>query len=347
MARVFLHIGAHKTATSYLQAMFDTNRALLAKHGIIYPDVGPNNAHHALAAPWLSTPEIPDSFFGDSRRDRPWRALIERYANKPSDVFLSAENFTRIRPERVNMVELSKHLEAFEEVCIIYTMRQQVDLVQSLWMEVAKSFRVPMLRKYVETAFDKRRGGGVPIDHSSIYAHLLEAFAPEQIRLLDYNTMRSSKGGVVGTFLSLMGSDLNPADLRPLASDAYANISPDPIALYMATQITGQKVPSASLVELLKGAVRPAGAPPATLLTRSEYNKMRNKFINSNSTLAEKVRAVQPEFAFDPGKVPRDLFCRDDLTATHWEQAASAIFDAYHNVSGSDGSLFKRLLHRP
>lgn len=345
MPRIFLHIGAHKTATSYLQAIFDQNRALLAQHGIIYPDIGPNNAHHALVAPWLSTPDIPDSFFGAGGRDQPWKNLMDRYAKRSGDLFLSAENFTRVRPERVNMVELAQRLRAFGEVRIIYTMRQQVDLVQSLWMEVSKSFRVPTLRKYVETAFDKRRGGGVPIDHSSVYAHLLEGFAPEEIRLLDYNTITRAEGGVVGAFLRLMQSDLDPAALRPLESEKKANISPDPIALYMATQITNDEVPPEALVSLLKEAVRPEGAPSATLLTRAEYNKMRNKFVNSNMTLAEKVQAVQPGFMFDPGKVPRDLFCRDDLTAAHWQQAARALFAASQGRTGQDQSLFKRLLH--
>ena len=344
MARVFLHVGAHKTGTSYLQAIFDANRALLARHGIIYPYTGPNNAHHALAAPWLGMPDIPDSFFGSGGRSGPWDLLIDRYAKAPGTVFLSAENFTRIRPERVDMAQLAHKLSAFEEVRIVYTMRQQVDLVQSLWMQVAKSVHVPTLRKYVENAFEERRGEGVPIDHSSVYARLLEGFAPEEICLFDYNSMRRAPGGIVGSFLRLMDSDLDPAALQPLASDASANVSPDPIALYVATQITQGTVPPANLVELIKETLRPEGAPPATLLTRAEYNKMRNKFVHSNETLAKKVRAVQPDFLFDPGKVPRNLFCRDDLTAEHWRQVACALYSADPSQTGQGSSLLKRLL---
>ena len=256
MARVFLHVGAHKTATSYLQAMFHNNRDLLARHGIIYPDIGPNNAHHVLAAPWLAMPDIPDSFFALTGREGRWNRLVQQYASGPGTVFLSAENFTRVRPDRVDMAQLAAHLGAFEEVRIVYTMREQADLVQSLWMEVAKSVRVPTLRKYVETAFDQRRGGGVPIDHGSVYSHLLEGFAPEEIRLLDYNTISRGEGGVVGAFLRLMGSDLDPQSLRPLASNKKANISPDPIALYMATEIASNTVPSQELVTALTQALR-------------------------------------------------------------------------------------------
>ena len=34
MARVLLHVGGHKTATSFLQGTFHRNRALLARHGV-------------------------------------------------------------------------------------------------------------------------------------------------------------------------------------------------------------------------------------------------------------------------------------------------------------------------
>ncbi|HSG56330.1 MAG TPA: hypothetical protein VLA45_12840, partial [Paracoccaceae bacterium] len=345
---VFLHIGAHKTGTSYLQAMFHNNRALLAQHGLHYPDIGPNNAHHALAAPWLSTPDIPDSFFGSRGRAGPWDMLTERYARAPGTVFLSAENFSRVRPQRVNMRELADRLRPFDEVRIVYTMRQQADLVQSLWMQVAKGDRVPLLRKYVETALEDRRGAGVPIDHTSVYSDLLTGFDPQQILLVDYNSLRRAEGGIVGHFLRLMGCDLDADALAPLTSIERANVSPDPIALYMATEVTRQQVPPAELVALIAQVVRPAGSPPASLLSRSEYNKMRNRFVHSNTTLAERVQPVQPGFTFDPGRVPADLFCRDDLTAEHWKRVAQALFappaPPQHDMADTVPSLLRRFL---
>ena len=37
MTRVYLHIGAPKTGTTYLQEVLFTNRARLAEHGVLYP----------------------------------------------------------------------------------------------------------------------------------------------------------------------------------------------------------------------------------------------------------------------------------------------------------------------
>jgi hypothetical protein len=124
MAKVVLHIGAHKTATSYLQDAFYRNRALPESAGLYYPHVGPNNAHHALAAPWLNIRDITDSFYGIRGPEGLWDTVISTYATRPGTVFLSAENFTRCFPKKVDMAELAERLGAFEEVRIVYTMRR-------------------------------------------------------------------------------------------------------------------------------------------------------------------------------------------------------------------------------
>jgi hypothetical protein len=326
MARVFIHVGGHKTGTSYLQAMFDQNRDLLAQHGIYYPHIGPNNAHHALAAHWINIGDIPDSFYGEAGAMGLWTALTKRYADAPGTLFLSAENFTRIRPERIDMAELAGLLSAFEDVRVVYTMRRQTDTVQSLWMQIAKTRRAAVLRGYVETALEHRRGGGIPIDYSSVYTHLREGFTPEQIYLIDYSAMKRAPGGIVGTFLRLLGSDLEASDLTLLRSTEEANVSPDPIALFMACEVLGQTAaPPAHLVKTITRAVRAPGAPPATLLTRAEYQKVRSRFAGANTKLVEQVQQTQPGFNFDEGEMPEDLFYRDDLTVAHWTKVAAAL----------------------
>jgi hypothetical protein len=47
MTRVYLHIGAPKTGTTYLQEVLFRNRARLAEHGVLYP--GDSTAAHYAA----------------------------------------------------------------------------------------------------------------------------------------------------------------------------------------------------------------------------------------------------------------------------------------------------------
>lgn len=50
--QVFLHIGAHKTGTTTLQAELAANRHALKKSGLIYPDFNGADSHHQWARFW-------------------------------------------------------------------------------------------------------------------------------------------------------------------------------------------------------------------------------------------------------------------------------------------------------
>lgn len=326
MARLFLHIGAHKTATSYLQALFDQNRAALARRAIHYPLIGPNNAHHALAAPWVRTAAIPDSFFGAGGPEALWDKLVAQYADAPGTLVLSAENFSRIEPECVDIGALSARLRPFDEVRLVYTMRAQGELVQSTWMQIARERDAPSLPAFVKRAFDKRLGGGMLIDHNMFYDRMLKGFAPAEIILLDYGQARRADGGIGQVFLDLLGGGVDMAELAP-PPKALANVSPDPLSLYVASRIAGQTIPPADLVEIVAGVIHPDPAVPTTLLSRAEHARFRSRFAPGNAVLAERVQTVQPGFSFEEPDAPENMLYRDDLSEAHWAQVAAALYE--------------------
>ena len=129
MAKLVLHIGAHKTGTSYLQSLFYHNHDLLRSHGVFYPKTGPNLAHHALAAVWIPVSDVPERFFGAAGPVGLWDKLIAEYAPLDGTVFLSAENFSRSAPKAVDMADLAKRLAPFESVQVVYTLRAQITLL--------------------------------------------------------------------------------------------------------------------------------------------------------------------------------------------------------------------------
>lgn len=336
MARVFLHIGAHKTGTSYLQNLFHLNRTRLGDAGIHYPDIGPNDAHHALGAVWLNMPDIPDSFFGTAGPAGMWDRLTDRYAKAPGTLFLSAENFSRAFPEVVDFADLAKRLSVFDEVRVIYTVRQQAELVQSLWLQTAKVGRVHAIHHYVRRAFEKRLSGGIRIDHGSVYKALLAGFDPEQIILLDYAGFNRANGGVAQVFLDLLGAG-SGSGTRLRASDLVsptkqkANISPDPLAFQIATRIIRQSaghnsVPPDDLVQSIGQVLRDDPSVPTTILARHEYTKFHTRFGPGNAALAERVQPFQPGFTFQEVAPPENLIYRDDVTEAHWAAIAGALY---------------------
>ncbi|MDT8328881.1 MAG: hypothetical protein RQ750_16120 [Roseovarius sp.] len=328
MAKIVLHIGAHKTATSYLQAVFHRNRSLLQASGLYYPYIGPNNAHHALAGQWFQINDLPEGFYGPAGPVGLWDEFIKTHVNLEGTLFLSAENFTRVYPHRVNMAELAERLAVFEEVRIVYTLRRQVELIPSVWAQISKMNFVPSVWTFMRTVFDERRAKGVPIDHNAVYHELLTGFAPEQIHLLDYSRFRAHPAGVVGVFLDLLGVAVDPATLVQPPEDE-ANISPDPLALFIASQIVGPEIkapPPHELVANLQGLLDTLCTGPRTLLAKHEYAKVKERFRHGNQTLVDSVQPYQPGFSFDEGTTPEGLFYRDDLNDQAWIKIAAALY---------------------
>lgn len=340
MARLFLHIGAHKTATSYLQGLFHHNRKTLAKAGLHYPLIGPNNAHHALAASWIDLPDLPADFFGTGGPDALWdNAILHPYARQPGTLFLSAENFSRFHPKRVDMADLARRLEVFDEVRVIYTARSQTDMLASLWAQVARSRKAPTLKSYLERVFSTGMGGGVSLDHHAVYHHLRTGFAPEQILLLDYEQIRNHPGGVAQSFLDLMGIPLSASDLKAPPRNAQ-NISPDFLSLWLACQICRDGPPPDDLVAMAMAILHPEQIRPTTVLSQREYARIRSKFRDGNARLSESVAKWQPEFQFDPPPAPEGLIYRDQVPPHVWPQIAATLWEGQRK-----GSL-RRLLDR-
>ncbi|MGX9353400.1 hypothetical protein ACS3QZ_19580 (plasmid) [Shimia sp. W99] len=338
MAKLFIHIGSHKTGTSYLQELFNENRDRLKKAGVHYPVIGPNNAHHALAAAWMHVSGLPDGFFTDTGPNGLWNRLVGEYAKGEGTVFLSAENFSRVFPDRVDMADLRRRVAAFDEVKVIYTMRRQAELIQSVWMQVALTRRPPSLRKYLEIALKKRRGGGVPLDHGMFYDNMRNGFSADEITLLDYAQIRRTEGGIAQTFLDLLGADLKAADLTPPDAKA-ANVSPDPLATYAASMIVPDRPTPEDLIQLAGKVLRPDSGIPATLLARHEYAKFNTRYRPGNASLVERVQSAQPGFTFEEQDPPENMIYRDDMTTQSWISISAEL---YARQAASDQKIWRK-----
>jgi hypothetical protein len=109
--RIILHIGPHKTASTYIQTNLVTHRALLAAHGVAFPAAGMTEAvqhchlglFHALHANDL---------------DQANRILTEILAVEARVVILSAEDFVRLPDPAI--AHLATRIGAVTEVLYYY-----------------------------------------------------------------------------------------------------------------------------------------------------------------------------------------------------------------------------------
>lgn len=127
-----LHVGPHKTATTWLQRNFHHNAAALEKAGWLYPQTGERVAiaHHDLSD---NQKEILDE---KSRRVAQLRKILDRAAEKNLNILLSSEGFDKWRP---NVLAKLREMVAPHELKIVYTLRDPVSLVYSIWQQKVKT----------------------------------------------------------------------------------------------------------------------------------------------------------------------------------------------------------------
>jgi hypothetical protein len=318
MAHVILHIGAHKTATSFLQRQLFFHRTQLEKHQIYYPDLGPNPAHHILATPWISLPEIDPADLGAGGPDGLWRDLVTTYAHRPGTLFLSAEVFSRAAPEAVNFTDLRSRLAAFDSVQVLYVMRRQPELLQSIWLQVLKSGTPPPFDRFLAHALRHDLASGLWLDHTRVYEALLQGFDPTQITLWDYDQLRQAPGGVLQAVLDLLQLPLR-ADGFPALPPQQANPSPDPLASYAAYRLSAPHHPGASLMQRAHQALIHLPKGRHTLFTRSQYQAVLDRFVPLNTQLITRHAPYQPDVALTMSRhPPDDLLWRDQIGNMFW-----------------------------
>ncbi|TMQ93272.1 hypothetical protein ETD83_25875 [Actinomadura soli] len=129
---VFLHVGAAKSGTTYLQHMLWHNRDRLRDDGVLYP--GADIAAHVRAAF-----DLRGTFFrgaSDPRTPGAWRRLVDEARDWHGTVIISQELFAPAVPEHVRqaMADLD-----FADVHVIFTARDLGRQIPAHWQEDVKN----------------------------------------------------------------------------------------------------------------------------------------------------------------------------------------------------------------
>ncbi|RYE77810.1 MAG: hypothetical protein EOO74_06300 [Myxococcales bacterium] len=128
--RVFLHIGAPKSGTSFLQDRFAANRDLLAEQGLTYPATRADN-HFEAALDLIERP-----WAGELEKARgQWDALVAAAAKAKGDVLISHEILAAATPEQIERARMGF---VGDEWHVIYTMRDLGRQLPAEWQEMVK-----------------------------------------------------------------------------------------------------------------------------------------------------------------------------------------------------------------
>lgn len=143
MGRVFLHVGAPKTGTTYLQSMLWANRGALARHGVLYP--GTQSGAHFHGAQDLrrkyflghEDPRVPGAWDRLAAAAREWSG---------SSVVISHELLADSEPHEAERAAASVRPH---EVHVLYTVRDLARQIPAAWQESVKNGWTVPYRDYL------------------------------------------------------------------------------------------------------------------------------------------------------------------------------------------------------
>jgi len=153
MTRVYLHIGAPKTGTTYLQEVLFRNRGRLAEHGLLYP--GDSSTAHYSAA--LDLRGLTFGGYDDPDADGAWEALAGAARGWRRDaVLISHELLAGADAETIPaaLSSLGDH-----EVHVVVTVRDLGRQVPAVWQEMVKNRQTVDYPTYLKHLTRARRRG--------------------------------------------------------------------------------------------------------------------------------------------------------------------------------------------
>ncbi len=334
MARVVLHIGTHKTATTTIQDMFAHNAALLAEHGLIYPALGRATGHHGLVMDWNKG--LPPAYALKDGALGTLRHIAKSYADGDQTVFLSSEEFSRGnengRPDFLAIREALSQLDRIEIVCVL---REQWQFIQSIYLEVSKARQPQRPPQTFQTVLAENMLEGLWTDYSLLYDHLLQSFAPDEITFLDFDQIRHAPGGVLGQMLRHLGLRLSVKDLA-VVNGGRSNPSPGALANWAANIIAEPGVAPFWLIKAVTGAfeVQFGGTRPNCIWTREERRALADYAARCNAQLTQRLALHQPGFMVTCTADADDQMSpggagvyREDISTEFWVRTNRWIFD--------------------
>ena len=325
MAKVVIHIGTHKTASTTIQDMFAHNAELLKQHGVIYPRLGRSAGHHGLVMSWNKLPEVYAISGGGPAA---LRQISDDYGSGDHTVFLSSEEFSRgAEGRQVDFTEVRGLLSGFAEIEVICVLRPQWQFLQSIYLEMSKNQTPPPPPSFVTDAISTGMVQGLWADYNVLYDHLLKAFAPEEITLLDFDTCRTGEGGIIGAILMHLGIALSPDDLEAV-NGGVSNASPLSLPTWAANLIATPQPAPAWLIECTSNAFRVEFGEVAKpcLFSKAEYSRLAAHFAQANARLAARRKPVQPDFAISQAESDAACVFREAVTISYWLRCNRWIF---------------------
>ncbi len=288
--RLILHLGLHKTGTTYLQHHLTGHRAALLRHGILVPRSGFETMENPVRAG--ATPGHQGLVRALHRNDpKPWRDLSREIVRSGAQtVVLSCENMGfPILPEREEKIALlADRLGGFDRVELIVLARRADAYVESFFRE-----RVSNGGRATSEGI-----AGFVADHAAMLCDLKALFAPfeerfnTRIKLADFDAL-AARDALWPGFAALAGL---PDDLPVLEVTRYD--TPDRATTQVIHLLNTLVGDAGMRAEMLTAwfLLHPSAGPDSSLLSPGERLKLLDLWQGQSGEFARE-RGYDPDLA--------------------------------------------------
>jgi hypothetical protein len=209
---LYLHIGAPKTGTSYLQLLMWRNRERLAEDGVLRPGrreekhFGYTHDHFGAAKDLTTN----SSAKRRANRAGGWQSLLAEVRNWPGVSVISAENLASAKPDRV--ARARENLDGVQ-LHIVYTARDLARQIPSVWQERLKNREVVSYADYLGGVMSPKTGhpSGAKFWHAQDAVDVLRRWSidvpPERVHVVTVPQTASKGDTLWDRFASVLGVD--------------------------------------------------------------------------------------------------------------------------------------------
>ena len=209
--RLILHVGEHKTGSTYLQKRLSAERDYLASQGVWFPEEFISIFGHHKIPSFLQ-------WTVDEEGMQQVRMSLAGSSAPADTAIVSSENFCTLRPER--LVLLADVLSDWD-VEVVYFLRHLGGFWVSHWQEVIKHGGDATFPEYLARASGPDSGQRSRLDQASQIENLAAAFGREKVHIVAYDNLLYDNVDLYEYFMKLAVG----LELQDQSSDERVNRS--------------------------------------------------------------------------------------------------------------------------
>lgn len=189
MTRFIVHVGPHKTGTTYLQVMLDTLRAALTEHGVCVPSM------------WNATPGLPShlklvSALRNRDIDHVTDQVQDLLAQGHRRIVITSEDLSRLTLDEIVVLG---GLLGSAETEVVYYVRRWPETLPSLWQEMVKHGRTITFPEFIIRQIADYNGFATR--DTSVLDKYSAVFGANNVKIVPYSKIVDNGGDIASHFL--------------------------------------------------------------------------------------------------------------------------------------------------